>query len=263
MLVRAAKAFHRVLRVPARSFYFEGRPFAATTKGRDIYLMPKSGNHKYSLIWMHGLGTHRLLTFPPIGDSAMGFLDFFNTPNSPVPVDKTRVVLLTAPEMSVTINSGMLMNAWFDHYIGKDGKYAFKQEEVMKSYGIVEQHIREEADLLGKDYGKVLLGGFSQGCALALTTGFTFEENLGGICGLSGFLFDFLKVDVEKRKKMPILLYHGKDDDVLPCEDSLKSYQRLMDKNMNVEIKTEEGLGHFVTPQEIKEVTKFFSKIIV
>ena len=40
-------------------FYFERKPT------NDIYLTPE-GEHKYTLIWMHGLG-----------DSSDGFLDFF------------------------------------------------------------------------------------------------------------------------------------------------------------------------------------------
>lgn len=40
-------------------------------KNYDIYLTPAEPNqHKYTLIWMHGLG-----------DSAKGFLDFFYAPN--------------------------------------------------------------------------------------------------------------------------------------------------------------------------------------
>jgi hypothetical protein len=46
---------------------FERRP------NNDIYLTP-TGEHKWTLIWMHGLG-----------DSSDGFLDFFFTHNSVVP----------------------------------------------------------------------------------------------------------------------------------------------------------------------------------
>ena len=42
-------------------------------RGNDIYLTPVA-EHKYTLIWMHGLG-----------DSAAGFLDFFYSSNPVVP----------------------------------------------------------------------------------------------------------------------------------------------------------------------------------
>jgi phospholipase/carboxylesterase len=44
-----------------------------TKRGEDIILTP-TGEHKYSLIWLHGLG-----------DTAEGFLDFFYSKNTVVP----------------------------------------------------------------------------------------------------------------------------------------------------------------------------------
>jgi hypothetical protein len=41
-------------------FFKEKKP------NRDIHLTPENGEHKYTVIWMHGLG-----------DSSEGFLDFF------------------------------------------------------------------------------------------------------------------------------------------------------------------------------------------
>ena len=47
--------------------------YVKTMKGWDIILTPVE-EHKYSIIWMHGLG-----------DSANGFLDFFYSSNPVVP----------------------------------------------------------------------------------------------------------------------------------------------------------------------------------
>ena len=45
----------------------------------------------------------------------------------------------------------------------------FNQDHIKESIQIVSNLIDEEAKLLGS-YSKVLIGGFSQGCALALAT---------------------------------------------------------------------------------------------
>ena len=73
-----------------------------TKKGNDIILTPVE-EHKYTIIWMHGLG-----------DSALGFLDFFYSKHSIVPNSNTKVVLLNAPKQPVTCNGGMSMNSWYD-----------------------------------------------------------------------------------------------------------------------------------------------------
>jgi hypothetical protein len=53
--------------------------FNLTKKNGDIYLETTESEHKFTLIWMHGLG-----------DSANGFLDFFYSRNSVVP-NKVRI----------------------------------------------------------------------------------------------------------------------------------------------------------------------------
>lgn len=68
----------------------------------DRILTPKAGLYNSILVWMHGLG-----------DSAEGFVDFFNGATSPTP-STMKIILLTAPEEPVTINGGMIMNSWYD-----------------------------------------------------------------------------------------------------------------------------------------------------
>ena len=75
------------------------------TENRYIYLHPKEQEHKYSLIFLHGLG-----------DTAMGFHDLFLDPENQynlVP-PSCKVVLPTAPVQPVSLNDGFEMNSWFD-----------------------------------------------------------------------------------------------------------------------------------------------------
>ena len=73
-------------------------------ENKYIYLTPKS-EHKYSLIFLHGLG-----------DSAMGFFDVFSDPQNQFNLTppNCRIVLPTAPVQPVTLNQGYEMNSWFD-----------------------------------------------------------------------------------------------------------------------------------------------------
>ena len=46
--------------------------------------------------------------------------------------------------------------------------------------------IEEEAQKVQGDYSKIILGGVSQGCSVALQTALTAPYTLGGVIGLSG-----------------------------------------------------------------------------
>lgn len=67
---------------------------------KSVSLIPE--NPKFSLIWLHGLG-----------DSPLGFTDFFTLPQSPLNIG-ARVKLLHAPINPVTLNGGMKMPSWYD-----------------------------------------------------------------------------------------------------------------------------------------------------
>ena len=64
--------------------------------------MNPKGDHKYTMIWLHGLG-----------DSGEGFLDLFLSEYNIVS-SYTKIVLPTAPAVPVTINNGMICNSWYD-----------------------------------------------------------------------------------------------------------------------------------------------------
>ena len=139
-----------------------------STEERSIVLTPNTTEPaKYALIWLHGLG-----------DSAQGFADLFLQEESRFTPANCKVVLLTAPERPVTLNGGMRMNSWYDiyslrgdHIKSLDDLYEkYSREELLQSVAIVTKRLDQEVDLLKGDSTKVFIGGFSQGCALAVAT---------------------------------------------------------------------------------------------
>ena len=107
--------------------------------------------HKYSLIWLHGLG-----------DTAIGFYDVF-TKHVDLP-DTCKVILPTAPVRKVTVNMGMEMPAWFDiigDFSDSDLSKTINQDQVSESVTFLTTLIQEEAKLLGNDPSRVFIGGFS------------------------------------------------------------------------------------------------------
>ena len=79
-------------------------PFRIEKRDHGNYIIRHPANeddHKYSLVWLHGLG-----------DSAEGMIDFFLDPNV-LPLT-TKVILPTAPERPVTCNMGFPSTSWYD-----------------------------------------------------------------------------------------------------------------------------------------------------
>lgn len=101
--------------------------------------------------------------------------------------------------------------------------------------------IEKEAALLKGDTSKIFIGGFSQGSAVSLAAFLKYkgEKPLGGVIGLSGFQgLDYNKAIhfknskereriEEMRKATPMLLYHGRDDEIIPFHGAVQTYDYL------------------------------------
>ncbi|KAL4512888.1 hypothetical protein ABPG72_017573 [Tetrahymena utriculariae] len=227
--------------------------YSAKRRGQDIILTPKSG-HERTLIWLHGLG-----------DSAEGFYDVFDSPVDPTP-EKTKIVLLTAPERPVTVNGGYVCNSWYD--IKSLDKNTMKEEdlysvsEVKDSYEIIQKTIDEEIQILGNSK-KIFIGGFSQGCSMSIYTGITYPSVLGGIIGLSGYFFKFIEINnlEQTRYEMPIFLSHGESDDVVPFLLARQSYQRLLAQFKNSKFQNEPFLPHSLYPKQLADIKNWFNNL--
>jgi len=85
----------------------------------------------------------------------------------------------------------------------------------------------------------VYVMGFSQGGLVCLDIVLQFEQPLGGVFPIAGFLRD---PEVERERchpnqlSTPVIICHGKSDDRVPAEYSKKAFQLLQDQGANVEL---------------------------
>ena len=71
---------------------------------------------------------------------------------------------------------------------------------------------------------------------------------------------DFAKVDVAKKNKIPMFLYHGSEDETNKIKDSQKSFDFLRKNGINMEIQIELGLHHLpMSKKEFKAIHKFIT----
>ena len=177
-------------------------------------------------------------------------------------VGPVRFVFPHAPEMPVTINNGYRMRAWYD-VLSFDADAPQDETGLRRSQALVEGLLaREEQRGIAPE--RIVLAGFSQGCAMALLAGLRHKERLAGITGLSGYLPLADKTAAERapaNQRTPIFLAHGTHDEVVALERGEQSRDALQALGYSVEWH-EYLMGHSVTPLEIEEWNAWLLRVL-
>lgn len=169
-----------------------------------------------SIIILHGLGASGD-DFEPVARA----LDLGE-------VGPVRYVLPHAPDRPVTINGGMVMPAWFD-IVALGGKGPEDEAGLRASMAQVRGLVEREC-ARGVPASRIVLGGFSQGCAMALLTGLRHPQRLAGILALSGFLPLAATTEAERHRAnldTPIFMAHGRFDGMIALPRAAASRDAL------------------------------------
>lgn len=165
-----------------------------------------------------------------------------------------KVICPTAPTMPVTLNAGFQMPSWFDlktlDMYGPEDEAGIK--EATKS---VHQMIQTEISA-GIRASRIIVGGFSQGGALALYSGLTFSEPLGGIIGLSCWLPLHKSFPAAKKTSdaIPIFQCHGEIDPVVPYKFGQLSHYNLKAFMTHAQFFSYKDLSHSSSQEEMQDV---------
>jgi phospholipase/carboxylesterase len=201
-----------------------------------------SPNPTVSVIWLHGLGAD--------GNDFVPIAHELNLQNCP----GIRFIFPHAPTMPVTINGGYVMRAWYD-ILGTDLVRREDEAGLRKSQLAIEQLIENEK-ARGIPANRIILAGFSQGCAMTLQTGLRYPEKLGGLLCLSGYLPIHATVAAERsvaNQTTPIFMAHGRVDPVIPLFRAEQSRDLL--KSLGYAIEWHEySMPHAVCPEEIDHI---------
>ena len=211
----------------------------------------QSGKHPdASIIVLHGLGADGT-DFVPIAQELK--LD---------PVGQVRFVFPHAPVMPVTINGGMSMRAWYD-ILGTEFSRIEDERGLRGSQAMVRALIDREIER-GIKPRRIVLAGFSQGCAMTLMTGLRYGQRLAGLVGLSGYLPLAAVTETERHTAnhdVPIFLAHGSADQVIPIARATASRDAL--KALGHEVEWHEyPMPHSVCAQEIADLNRWLLRIL-
>lgn len=201
-----------------------------------------------AVIWLHGLGASGH-DFVPI------------VPELHLPSDMAiRFIFPHAPTIPVTINGGMAMPAWYD-ILAMDMERKIDNQQIMASADAVKALVEREISA-GISSDKIVLAGFSQGGAVCYQAALTYDKPLAGLMTLSTYFATFQSiVPAAANKSLPIHLFHGTQDQMVPEEMGLKAMEVLNLLGHKPEYKNY-PMGHEVHPQEIRDISAWLQKVL-
>ena len=203
-----------------------------------------------TVIILHGLGADGT-DFLPMADevdlSAVG------------PV---RWLLPRAPQRAVTINGGYRMRAWYD-ILGTDLQRSEDVAGLRESFAEVHALIEREV-ARGVPARRIVLAGFSQGCAITFGAGLRCPHRLAGLAGLSGYLplAETTAAEVHAANRdVPIFQAHGQRDGVVPLARGQAARDAL--KALGHEVEWHDyPMEHSVCVEEIQALEAWMLRVL-
>lgn len=208
--------------------------------------------HTATVIFMHGFGDSGA-GWAPVGEQLSHYAPHI------------KFVFPNAPAIPIALNGGMLMPAWYDIRGSINQDKPQDETGMLRSRQQVMEVIREEIEVHGIPANRIVLGGFSQGCVLALLTGLTAEYRFAGLVALSGYMpmhTKIMNMVSDASKKTPIFWGHGDADQVVRYEYGKQSVELLEKHKYSVQFKTYHHMAHSSSPQELRDLLEFFKETI-
>lgn len=202
-----------------------------------------------AVIWLHGLGAdgHDFVPVVPALGLPQRLAIHFVFPHAPV--------------RPVTINNGMSMRAWYD--ILELGGRREDEAGIRAAQQIIEQLIARER-ARGIASHRIVLAGFSQGGAVALTAALRHTERLAGVMALSTYLPLAGRLRAERQDvnaDLPVFMAHGLHDEMIGIDRAQSSRAALETLGYAVEWNTY-PMGHAVCPEEIAAIGDWLCRIL-
>ena len=198
-----------------------------------------------TVIWLHGLG-----------DSGAGWSHL----RSELRIGGVDYIFPDAPVQPVSCNGGMSMPSWMDlDDIPVKLGLRDDAEGLEKSTALIHAEI-DKVVANGTPAEKVLVGGFSQGGAMAVRSVYSYKAKLAGCVCFSGWAAQEAKLkgwlETGANKATPAMVVHGTIDEVVKPECGLKVAELLEKAGTPVQTMTYQ-MGHSTHPAQMKQTAEF------
>ena len=207
-------------------------------------------NPDVAIIWMHGLGAD--------GNDFVPMVRELNLTGLP----GIRFIFPHANTMPVTINNGYVMRSWYD-ITGLELGRREDENGLRASQKDIEAFIEREK-ARGIPASRIILAGFSQGCAMTIQTGLRHPEPLAGLLCLSGYVPLSAHLATERSdasKSTPIFMAHGRYDNVVPFNRAEASRDLLVSLGYQVEWH-EYAMQHTLCLEEVQHISAWLKKVL-
>ncbi len=207
-----------------------------------------------TVIVLHGLGAD--------GTDFLPFADEIRLPA----VGPLRWVLPRAPVRPVTLNGGMPMRAWYDIRGGElERRSGVNEDEAGLRDSFAAVHALVEREVArGMPAERIVLAGFSQGCAITLGAGLRCSRRLAGLAGLSGYLPLAGTTAAERHAAnaaTPVFLAHGTRDAVVVPERGRAAHAALQALQQPVDWH-EYPMEHSVCMEEVQALAQWLARVL-
>ena len=213
-----------------------------------IQIEPKSPANA-AIIWLHGLGAN--------GRDFESIVPELTLPTAA----HIRFIFPNAPNISVTLNGGMSMPAWYDIITLSNTGRDINEQQLLHSANEIKAIIQELIEA-GIDSQRVILAGFSQGGAVAIHAGLTCELPLAGILALSTYFPTSESITGHSvNDSLPIMVMHGQQDHVVPLPLAEHMLSVLKEKNYTPTFKTY-SMEHSICVPQIQDISTWISSVL-
>ena len=121
----------------------------------------------------------------------------------------------------------------------------------------LKQDTREKNELKAN---KIVIGGFSQGCMIALQTGIKRKDKINSIIGYSGKLIDKKHLEKNVNSRPNIILMHGDADQVVTIDCLLEAKEFFNKQDYEIETKIFRNCEHRIPTEGSSLGLQFIKK---
>ena len=154
------------------------------------------------------------------------------------------------------------MRAWYD--IRQVDLQRQEDTDGVRASGAAIAALIDAERARGVPAHRIVLMGFSQGCAMSLFTGLRYPERLGGIVALSGYnpLAEQFEAERSDANRLtPIFMAHGRLDPVVVPARGEAAREQLRALGHTVEWH-DYRMEHSVCPEELRDLQAWLQKTL-
>ena len=170
-------------------------------------------------------------------------------------IGPVRWIFPNAPRLPVSLNGGYVMPAWYDILeMTLDRRVDVQQLEASAAsiHALIDREIER-----GIASERIVIAGFSQGGAVAYQAALTYPKPLGGLLALSTYFATADSIQPHAANQhLPIQIFHGTHDSVVPEFLGFKAHRLLMEKGYRPGYATY-AMEHSVCEEQVADISEY------